>query len=45
MFSKLFRKISKRNSLNDRPNRNENGILEFFDSYVTYLDVINHDNL
>ena len=45
MFSKLFRKISKRNSLNDRPNRNENGILEYYDSYATYLDVINHDNM
>lgn len=45
MFSKLIRKISKRNSSNDRPNRNESGILEFFNSYVIYFDVMNHDNL
>ena len=45
MISKFFRKISKRNSSNDRPNRNENGTLKFFDSYVTYFDLLNHNNM
>ncbi len=44
MFSKIVRKISKRNSTNDRPNRNENGMLKFFDSYVTYFDWLNYTN-
>ncbi len=45
MFSKLFRKISRRNSLNDRPNRNEKGILDFLTSYAAYYDSLDHDNL
>ena len=45
MLSRLFRKVSRRNSdINDRPNRNESGVEKLIDVYVTYYDVLDHIN-
>lgn len=41
MFTKLFGRISRRISeKHDRPNRNENGLVEFLEEYATYYDVL-----
>ena len=45
MISKLIRKISKRNYKNDRPNRNESGIENFINSYVSYYDCLSSQDL
>ncbi|MBP5694036.1 MAG: hypothetical protein J6X03_01070 [Bacilli bacterium] len=45
LLNKWFKKVSKRSSLKDRPNRNENGIINFIDSYVTYYDVNSSNNI
>ncbi len=45
MISKFLRIVSKRNSNNTKPNRNENGKHSFFEDYVTYFDVLNENNI
>lgn len=45
MFSKLFRKVSRRNSdIHERPNRNESGVEKFIDVFTAYYDVLAHIN-